>query len=163
MRASVSTVLAFVVPLLLVGCGSGTPDSSAIDPRGGTDIVRPPDGQPPPTDWPTDDLAGGVVATFEVAGETFSVWVVNEETIRRLEEDVVRVVQSVVRRGPGNCEHNLPWSWHLDPLSTFVEDTDIGCRAHAPSQVEANLEDWLSTYCMLVLSPVQLVDLRDYR
>lgn len=158
-------LLVFLLPVALLGCGGGAGGPGDPDPQDGSADPRPPPGEPTPSDvdWPTDDLTGGVVATLEVAGEQLRVWIVNAQTIGALEAGAVRCVQSVVHRGPGNCDHNLPWSWHLDPLSTYVEDAECGCPTHTPSEVEASPGDWVDTYCMLVLSPVDLLDLEDHR
>ncbi|MHC4224012.1 MAG: hypothetical protein ACYSUN_08485, partial [Planctomycetota bacterium] len=81
----------------------------------------------------------------------------------RLETPGAGVTDSL-RAGPGNSDHNLPWSWQLDPQSTFVVDISCGpCGGELASEVEANLEFYLSTYCMLQMAELQVTGFEDHR
>ncbi len=67
-----------------------------------------------------DSLAAGVLATFDVSGELFNVWVTNARTIQQLTEldkgkSTATIPNGRILRGPGQGAHNEPWSWHLDP------------------------------------------------
>jgi len=88
-------------------------------------------------------------ATFRVEDETFKVRVTNPETI----EDLVDVWQrvsaatipnGVLRSGPGEGNHNEPWSWHLDPEDVEMAEVTIEVCSGRPSDVEADLNYWLN-------------------
>jgi len=62
-----------------------------------------------------------VVATFDVGGEQFRVWVANQQTVQQLRdlaagESNASIPAGDIHPGPGQAAHNLPWSWHLDPV-----------------------------------------------
>ena len=102
-----------------------------------------------------EDLYAGAMATFEMDGETFKVWVTEHETIlhfnRLLAGNSLETIPiGPLRLGPGYENHNAPWGWHMDAAATVLtDDIDESCSA-LPSEVEANLSSWLDqTYCPL--------------
>ncbi len=110
-----------------------------------------------------DPMAGGVLATFRVAGtgpdgqpfdERFRVWVTNPTTI----DDILQIQAGVnpnrfpsggFRAGPGTADHNLPWSWHLDPDDVAMVEVAIEVCDGRPSIVEQSVADYLQLglYC----------------
>jgi hypothetical protein len=67
-----------------------------------------------------DELQGGVLAEFQVIDETFKVWVTNPNTIQQLYDlqdgiSQANIPNGRIHHGPGQANHNEPWSWHLDP------------------------------------------------
>ncbi len=118
---------------------------------------------PPPAPSPVDDLAGGVVAKFKTEGigpdqkpftEAFSVWVTNPQTINDLFDmqagiGANRHVNGRILEGPGQGEHNAPYSWHLDPDDVHLADLSIEVCDGRPSFVEDNLDAYLAIerYC----------------
>lgn len=58
----------------------------------------------------------GVLATFDVDGEQFRVWVTNPHTIQQILEleqgkSMANIPNGRILRGPGYQDHNAPWSW----------------------------------------------------
>jgi len=89
-------------------------------------------------------------ATFMVNGETFKVRVTNPDTIEDLVDVWKRVSSAtipngVLREGPGEDDHNLPWSWHLDPEDIQMAEATIEACSGRPSDIEADLDYWINT------------------
>jgi hypothetical protein len=114
------------------------------------------------------DLKGGVLATFEVEGERFRVWVTNPTTIQQILDlqagtSTANIPNGVVRYGPGEANHNVPWSWHLDPEQIEMADFAIEVCDGVPSYVEAHLEEFVEvvgSYCPWGAMLVSVEDLR---
>ena len=111
-------------------------------------------GSDDPTD-PDNPLAGGIVATFTVEGETFRIWtdnVIAISDILALQTGVGRatIPNSTLRRGPGIGDHNAPYSWHMDPTDLEMAEATIEVCSGLPSFVEANVDEWVDVvgqYC----------------
>jgi hypothetical protein len=112
-----------VVALDVLGLQAGT---YTVDVNGITDSFElavdnePAGGLPPP-----EQLDEGVLATFDVTGEVFRVWVTNPQTVQQIldlaaGESTANIPNGVILRGPGAADHNLPWSWHLDEFIDTV-------------------------------------------
>lgn len=147
MRSLPKTFLALGVAATLVGslgCGS---DPAAPD-RG--------------------ELAGGVLATFDVSGEEFHVWTDDGAAVQQLLDVEAGRSQATIPNGrllegPGRGEHNAPWSWHLDPQDlTMAEVTAEVCDGR-PSFVESDLEYWLNEVGRFCPWSAELVELQDFR
>jgi hypothetical protein len=103
---------------------------------------------------PHPDLKGGVLATFQVEGDTFRFWTSNPATIGGLfaledGESQASIPNGPLVSGPGQGYHNQPWGWHLDPDQTEMAENTIEVCSGLPSFVEENLADWmaLGRYC----------------
>lgn len=127
--------------LLLAACGGGTS----------------PDGPP----------SGGVLATFAVGAETFRVFVTNETTIQQLFDlrdglSEANIPSGALRTGPGEGDHNLPWSWHLDAEDIEMAELAIEACDGSPSIVENDLAGYLALgrFCPWAATLVSLEDLR---
>ena len=93
-------------------------------------------------------LTDGVLATFVVEGDTFKVWITDEQA----RTDVIAVLNGNSNRtipdgqinlGPGIVQYNAPWSWHLDAEEIqMVDQADAVCDG-TPSEVQANLSEWI--------------------
>ena len=138
-RASLG-VTVVVVPLLATGCGAATE--------------------------PT--LRGGILATFEVSGETFRAWVTNEDAI----EDILaldaglsdaNIPNGALLRGPGSSNHNRPWSWHLDSEDIVMAEATIELCDGRPSLVEADLDEWVDVVRRFCPWGAELVFVEDLR
>jgi hypothetical protein len=121
--------------------------------------------QPPP---PGDELRGGILATFVVAGETFRVWVTNDTTIQQILDLQAGTSQASipvgrVRYGPGPGDHNLPWSWHLDPQEIEMAEATIELCDGRPSDLEANPQEWIETVGSYCPWGAELVSVEDRR
>ncbi|MEJ2212196.1 MAG: hypothetical protein P8129_24670, partial [Anaerolineae bacterium] len=110
-----------------------------------------PAGEPPGD----GELSGGVLATFDVNGEEFRVWVTNPGTIQQLldlasGEGGANIPNGRIQRGPGLADHNLPWSWHLDPQDIEMAEMTAEVCDGTPSYVEEHLDEFVDTvgrYC----------------
>ena len=141
-----------------VSCGGGT-DTVFVGP---IDRVAP-DCE---VDGP-DALRGGVLATFEVSGERFQVWVVNPQTIWDLYHlkrglSTASIPNGRILRGPGRAAHNVPYGWHLDPRDISMADfTTEVCDAR-PSYVEENVGEFVDNVGHYCPWSARLVGLRNY-
>ncbi len=116
---------------------------------------------------PNPELDGGVLATFEVEGETLHLWTTNSTTIQNLlalkaGDSAASIPNGPLLPGSGQGDHNLPWNWHLDPVETEMAEATIEVCSGLPSFVEEALSDWLTLgqYC---LWSAELVKLDDFR
>ncbi len=113
-------------------------------------------------------LRGGILAQFEVSGETFSAFVTNPDAISAilaLEDGVsqANIPNGRLIQGPGPGAHNLPWSWHMDPEDIEMAEFTIALCDGRPSMVEDNLDEWIDVvgrFCPWGASLVSVDDLR---
>ncbi len=117
---------------------------------------------------PGDELSGGVLATFDVQGEVFQVWVTNAGTIGQLFDladglSVANIPIGPLLAGPGRGDHNAPWSWHLDPAETSMAEATIELCSGLPSFVEADLDVWLNDVGSYCPWSAELAGLQDFR
>jgi hypothetical protein len=120
------------------------------------------------TATPAAGLSGGVLATFDVTGETFKVWVTNPQTIDQLlaleaGDSAANIPNGKILPGPGAGDHNAPWSWHLDPEDIEMAELTIEVCDGAPNYVEANLADFTDTVGRYCPWAAQLTSLEDRR
>lgn len=109
---------------------------------------------PPPTPTPPA-FESGVLATFDVDGERFRVWLSNPQTVQQVLDlqqgrSNAHIPNGRILRGPGRNDHNAPWSWHLDPQDISMADVTIELCDGRPSYVEDNLDEFVDTvqrYC----------------
>ena len=124
-----------------------------------------PQATPIPTPSP---LARGILATFDVVGEEFKVWVTNPETIEAIlalqaGKSQATIPNGAIRRGAGQGDHNAPWSWHLDPDDIEMAEMTIELCDGAPSFVEDELDYFMDTvkrYCPWGARLIKVEDLR---
>jgi len=113
-------------------------------------------------------LRGGVLVTYEQAGETFKIWVTNPETIRQL-LDVHEgraeggIPNGRILRGSGAGGHNEPWSWHLDPDDIHLADVTMELCDGAPWYVEQEVDEFVDNVKRYCPWGAQLVGLEDLR
>lgn len=147
-------VAAGLVSLAAVACSSSEATSTP-----------PPTSTPLPTATP-NPLDGGVLAEFEVSGETFHLWTdstVLIDQLRALEngESTASIPNGELLDGPGQGDHNAPWSWHLDPDTTRMADVTIEVCDGRPSFVEEDQDYWLNTVERFCPWNAELVSLED--
>jgi len=141
-------VLAVLAGLLLAGCA--------------------PAAEPQATATAASALKGGVLATFDVSGEQFKVWVTNPATIDQLlalqrGESAANIPNGRILAGPGEGDHNAPWNWHLDPEDIEMAENTIELCDGAPNYVEDNVPEFTENvlrYCPWAAELVALEDLR---
>ena len=113
------------------------------------------------------DPRSGVLATFDVLGDRFRVWVTNPQTIQQILDlrdgkSQANIPSGRIHEGPGRGEHNAPWRWHLDPEDIEMAEAAIEVCDGLPSYVNEHLDDFiaLGRYCPWQAA---LVDVRDAR
>jgi hypothetical protein len=112
-------------------------------------------------------LKGGVLATFDVSGERFRVWVTNPQTIWDLYllqrgESTASIPNGRILRGAGRAQHNAPYGWHLDPRDIAMADfTTEVCDAR-PSYVEENTGEFVDKVGRYCPWSARLLELRNY-
>ena len=105
---------------------------------------------------------GSVLATFDIVGERFKVWVTNPETVQQLFD--LQSGKSCAHIPNGRTfGHNIPWTWHLDPLDYQMADSAIEVCDERPSYVEANRDYFVETVGRYCPWSAQLIALADYR
>jgi hypothetical protein len=113
-------------------------------------------------------LSGGVLATFEVTGQQFKVWVTNADAIEQIlalrdGTSMANIPNGALREGPGEGNHNRPWNWHLDPEEIAMAEITIEICDGQPSYVEEHLAEFIETvgsYCPWSAELVEVEDLR---
>lgn len=121
-----------------------------------------------PSEPDPGELAGGALAEFEVIDERFRIWVTNPETIQQLFDvrdgrSQASIPIGPVRLGPGRAEHNLPWSWHIDPEQVAMAEFTIELCDGKPSFLEEDVEGWIETVGSYCPWSARLVSVRDFR
>lgn len=117
---------------------------------------------------PDEALRGGVVAVFDVSGEQFRVWITNPETIEQvlaLRQGTSRanIPNGVLRTGPGQGNHNRPYSWHLDPEEIAMAEVTIELCDGRPSFIEANRDQFIGEVGRYCPWNARLLQVRDHR
>lgn len=109
-----------------------------------------------------------MLAEFEVVDERFRVWVTDGQTIQQildLRDGTSRASIPVgpVRSGPGRGNHNLPWSWHLDPEEAEMAEAAIEICDGRPSLVEEDVDAWIATVGSYCPWGAELISVQDFR
>jgi hypothetical protein len=110
-------------------------------------------------------LSGGVLATFDVLGEYYSIFITNKETIEQVlalqrVESAATIPSGRLLRG--SVTYNEPWSWHIDSEDVHMAEITIELCDGLPSQVEANLDYWVNTVQRFCPWQAHLVDVKDF-
>jgi len=111
-------------------------------------------------------LSGGILVTFDVIGETFTVFVTNKDTIADIFALQCGMIQATIPSGrivKGAVSYNEPWSWHIDSEEVHMSEVTIELCDGTPSQVEANLDYWLETVQRFCPWSAQITQIEDYR
>ena len=160
MRRGVVLLLGLAL-LAAAACAPGAPATPTPTPT--------PSPTPGPSPTPTPgELAGGILATFESQGQRFRVWVTNPSTIEQVlalqrGESRASIPNGRILRGPGQGDHNAPWSWHLDPQDVEMAEATIEVCDGAPQYVEDNLDEFVDTVGRYCPWGAKLVGVEDYR
>jgi hypothetical protein len=120
------------------------------------------------------DVTGGVLATFEVAGdadtvgEFFRAWVTNTTTIEQLialkaGTSEANIPNGRILRSPGQGGHNAPYGWHLDSDDVEMAEMTIEVCDAVPSYVEENIDEFVDNVLRFCPWGARLVELEDYR
>ncbi|MFU8771007.1 MAG: hypothetical protein ACNA8H_01170 [Anaerolineales bacterium] len=116
----------------------------------------------------SNELQGGVLAEFEVVGDTFKVWVTNPDTIQQLYDlqdgvSQANIPNGRIHHGPGQADHNEPWSWHLDPQDIEMAEMTIELCDGALWFIEEEIDYFVETVQRFCPWEAGLVSLEDYR
>lgn len=110
------------------------------------------------------DLEGGILATFDVNGERYSIFITNADTIKDVfalqnGKSAAHIPNGLVVRGAK--PYNKPWSWHIDPEQVAMAEATIEINDGSVSGVESDLDGWVGRY----YGPwaAELVSVKDYR
>lgn len=112
------------------------------------------------------ELKGGVLATFDVQGERFSILITNDATIDQVfalskGESNARIPSGRLLRG--QMSYNKPWHWHIDSQDIAMAEVTIELCDGRPSDVENSLDYWVDTVGRFCPWSARLVALHDYR
>jgi hypothetical protein len=113
-------------------------------------------------------LRGGLLATFDAVGERFKVWVTNPQTIQQILDleqgtGIANIPNGRILHGAGEGEHNVPWSWHLDPQDIEMAEFTMDVCDGIPSYVEEHIEEFVDTVGRYCPWSAKLVEVQDYR
>ncbi len=111
-------------------------------------------------------LSGGVLATFDVVGEQYSIFISNEQTIEQVLAVQQGKSQATIPSGhllKGSVPYNQPWSWHVDSEDVQMAEVTIELCDGTPSQVEANLNYWVDTVKRFCPWNAKLINVEDFR
>ena len=122
-------------------------------------------------DTASDDegqLAGGVLATFNVESEQFKIWITNETTIQQVlnlrdGKSKASIPNGTLRRSSGQDNHNEPWSWHVDPEEIEMAEATIEVCSGIPSFIENDIDEWVDNvghFCPWSATLSSVVDFR---
>ncbi len=122
-------------------------------------------------DTASDDgrqLAGGVLATFNVESEQFKIWITNEMTIQQVLDlrdgkSNANIPNGALRRNSGLDNHNAPWSWHVDPEEIEMAEATIEVCSGLPSFIENDIDEWVDNvghFCPWSATLISVTDLR---
>jgi hypothetical protein len=112
------------------------------------------------------ELEGGVLATFDVQGERYSIFITNPQTIEQV---------LALSNGQGNARipsgrlikgreaYNAPWSWHIDPEDVHMAELTMELCDGLPSYVEKDIDYWVVTVGRFCPWSAVFVSLRDFR
>ena len=111
-------------------------------------------------------LTGGILVTFDVVGESYSIFITNEETVEQVfalqrgETDATIPSGRLIR---GAVSYNMPWSWHIDSEDIQMAEVTIELCDGTPSQVEANLDYWVNTVQRFCPWSAKIAKVQDFR
>ena len=111
-------------------------------------------------------LSGGILVTFQVIDETYSIFITKKDTIEQVfavqrgESNATIPSGRIVR---GVVSYNQPWNWHIDSEEIGMAEFTIELCDGKPSQVEANLNYWVDTVGRFCPWSARIVKIEDFR
>ncbi len=111
-------------------------------------------------------LTGGILATFQVINESYSIFITNPDTIEQVfaverGESTATIPSGRLLRG--NVSYNQPWSWHIDSEDIHMAEFTIELCDGKPSMVESDLDYWINTVQRFCPWSAQITKIEDYR
>jgi hypothetical protein len=111
-------------------------------------------------------LSGGILATFDVIGERYSIFISNPATIQQVLALKAGTASASIPNGRlvrGQVFYNKPWSWHIDSQDIAMVDFTIEIYDGLPSHVQNDLNYWLDTVGRFAPWQAKLTAVQDYR
>jgi hypothetical protein len=113
-------------------------------------------------------LKDGILVTFDVVGEQFKVWITNPNTIEQVKDlqagkSKATIPNGRIHRDSGECDHNAPYRWHLDPQEIVMAEVAIEVCDARPSYVEAHVDEFVDTVTRFCPWSTKLVSVEDLR
>jgi len=111
-------------------------------------------------------LSGGVLVTFDVVGERYSIFITNKDTVEQVFTVQRGESKATIPSGrliKGSVFYNEPWSWHIDSEDIHMAEFTIELCDGTPSQVEANLDYWVQTVQRFCPWSARIVKIEDFR
>ena len=112
------------------------------------------------------ELEGGILATFDVQGERYSIFITNEQTIAQVYALWEGRSDARIPSGKlleGQVSYNKPWHWHIDSQDIAMAEMTIELCDGIPSFVEANIDYWVNTVGRFCPWSASLVSIKDSR
>jgi hypothetical protein len=111
-------------------------------------------------------LTGGILATFQVVEEVYSIFVTNPATIKQIYalqrgESEAKIPIGRVRRGAE--AYNEPWSWHIDSEEIEMVEMTIELSDGLPSHLEGDIDYWVNTVRYYSPWAAKLIKIEDHR
>jgi hypothetical protein len=101
-------------------------------------------------------LRGGILVTFDVAGEKYNIFITNKETIKQVYAVQAGESRATIPNGKlikGAASYNPGWSWYIDPEDVIMTDLAVDLFNGLPSQVEQDVNYWV--YWIQRYAPLQ--------
>lgn len=111
-------------------------------------------------------LSGGILVTFDVIGESYSIFIINPATIQQVLALKAGTASSAIPNGKlvrGQVFYNKPWSWHIDSQDIAMVDFTIEIYDGLPSHVQNGLDYWLGTVGRFAPWQAKLTAIQDFR
>jgi len=111
-------------------------------------------------------LSGGILVTFDVVGEQYSIFVTNNKTIEEVFAVQRGESQATIPNGlivEGAVFYNQPWSWHIDSEDIHMVEMTIELYDGVPSFVENELEYWLESVHRYAPWSARIKTIEDFR
>lgn len=111
-------------------------------------------------------LTGGILATFKVIEEQYSIFVTNKDTIEQIyalqrgESNAGIPIGRVLR---GAVSYNKPWNWHIDSEEISMTEMTVEVSDGLPSHVENDIAYWVDNVRYFSPWGAELIDIKDYR
>ncbi len=111
-------------------------------------------------------LRGGILVTFDVTGEQYSIFMTSKETIKEvyaLQEGKSRATIPNGKLIKGSVPYNKPWNWHIDPQNVVMTQLSIELYNGLPSNIEQDLDYWVYWIQRYAPRSAKIIEVKDYR
>jgi len=111
-------------------------------------------------------LRGGLLVTFDVAGERYSVLVKNPQAIEQVLAVSRGESQAAIPNGrlvKGRVQYNTPWDWHIDSQDFVISEISVELYDGLPSHVQNDLDYWVLSVGRYAPWQAKMVKVEDFR